>query len=73
MTGGRGSGVLTVCVLVTSIGLGAVRLPVRATEHLDAHAVDALMLQLMSKYNVPGAALGLIKDGQIVLERKGTA
>jgi len=27
------------------------------------------MLQLMSKYNVPGAALGLIKDGQIVLEK----
>lgn len=27
------------------------------------------MLRLMSTYNVPGAALGLIKDGKIVLER----
>jgi CubicO group peptidase (beta-lactamase class C family) len=69
MTEGRGSRVLTVCVLVTSIAAGAVGLSVRATEHLDVHAVDALMLHLMSKYNVPGAALGLIKDGQIVLEK----
>lgn len=32
-------------------------------------AADALMLRLMSVYNVPGAALALIKDDGIVLER----
>ena len=69
MTEGRGSRVLTVCALVTSIALGAVGLPVRAAEHLDVHAVDALMLRLTSKYHVPGAALALINDGQIVLEK----
>jgi CubicO group peptidase (beta-lactamase class C family) len=30
---------------------------------------DALMLRLMSTHNVPGAALALIKDGSIVLEK----
>jgi len=34
----------------------------------DFRAADALMLRLMSMYNVPGAALALIKDGRIVLE-----
>lgn len=40
--------------------------PVSAT---DFGAADALMLRLMSAYDVPGAALALIKDGRIVLER----
>ena len=35
----------------------------------DFGAADALMLRLMSTYNVSGAALALIKDGGIVLER----
>ena len=35
----------------------------------DVGAVDALMLRLMSMDNVPGAALALIKDGRIVLEK----
>src|SRR6516164_7458395 len=35
----------------------------------DVGAVDALMLRLMSIDNVPGAALALIKDGRIVLEK----
>ena len=35
----------------------------------DFSASDALMLRLMSTDNVPGAALALIKDGGIVLER----
>jgi CubicO group peptidase (beta-lactamase class C family) len=34
----------------------------------DFRAADALMLRLMSMYNVPGAALALITDGRIVLE-----
>jgi CubicO group peptidase (beta-lactamase class C family) len=32
-------------------------------------AIDALMSRLISTYNVPGAALALIKDGKIVLEK----
>jgi CubicO group peptidase (beta-lactamase class C family) len=35
----------------------------------DFHAVDDLMSNLMSEDNVPGAALALIKDGRIVLEK----
>jgi CubicO group peptidase (beta-lactamase class C family) len=35
----------------------------------DSSAADALMLRLMSTYNVPGSALVLIKDGRIVLEK----
>jgi CubicO group peptidase (beta-lactamase class C family) len=35
----------------------------------DIHAVDALVLRLMSEYHVPGAALGLIKDGEVVMEK----
>jgi CubicO group peptidase (beta-lactamase class C family) len=36
----------------------------------DFSAPDALMLRLMSTHNVPGAALALIKDGSIVLEKE---
>ena len=35
----------------------------------DFSAADALILRLMSVDNVPGAALALIKDGNIVLEK----
>jgi CubicO group peptidase (beta-lactamase class C family) len=35
----------------------------------DVSAVDAVMLRLMSMDNVPGAALALINDGNIVLEK----
>jgi len=35
----------------------------------DFSAADALMTRLMSTYDIPGAALALIKDGKIVLER----
>lgn len=35
----------------------------------DFGAADTLMLHLMSTHHVPGAALALIKDGRIVLER----
>jgi CubicO group peptidase (beta-lactamase class C family) len=35
----------------------------------DFSASDALMLRLMSTHNVPGAAVALIKDGSIVLEK----
>jgi CubicO group peptidase (beta-lactamase class C family) len=35
----------------------------------DFDATDMIMLSLMSTYDVPGAALALVKDGRIVLER----
>ena len=35
----------------------------------DFGGVDELMGRLLSAYHVPGAALALIKDGRIVLER----
>jgi CubicO group peptidase (beta-lactamase class C family) len=35
----------------------------------DFHSADSLMLNLMSTYNVPGAAVALVKDGRIVLEK----
>ena len=68
---GRGpcSQVLTVCVLGTMIAVGVMRVPVRAEDIVDVRAVDALMLRLMSMYSIPGAALALIKDGRIVLEK----
>jgi CubicO group peptidase (beta-lactamase class C family) len=48
-----------VAVVTVSVSLSASDLP----------TADALMLRLMSRYNVPGASLVLIKDGRIVLER----
>jgi CubicO group peptidase (beta-lactamase class C family) len=41
-------------------------LPTPAFSPADA---DAVMLRFMSAYSVPGAALALIKDGRIVVEK----
>jgi CubicO group peptidase (beta-lactamase class C family) len=41
----------------------------RSVAAADFHAADDLMLRLMSQDNVPGAALALIKDGNIVLKK----
>jgi CubicO group peptidase (beta-lactamase class C family) len=65
----RGSRVFAVCVLVATIVVEAIGVPVRGTDNVDVHAVDAMMLHLMAEYNVPGAAVALIKDGRIVLEQ----
>lgn len=56
--------VLTTCV--AGIGVATISGSVTAA---DFHAVDDLMFNLMSVDNVPGAALALIKDGRIVLEK----
>ena len=53
---------------IVSIAVAVVTLSASASAS-DFGAVDALMLRLMSTYNVPGAALALIKDGRIVLEK----
>jgi len=41
----------------------------RSVPAADVPAADRLMARLMSSDNVPGAALALIKDGKIVLEK----
>ncbi len=70
MTLRRDGGVLAMmCVLLTSIAVRAVGVSAIATDDIDVPAVDALMLRLMAKYNVPGLALALIKDGRIVMEK----
>jgi CubicO group peptidase (beta-lactamase class C family) len=69
MTKGRGNRALIAGLLAISFVVGNPGFSVHATERLDVQAVDALMLDLMSKYKVPGAALGLIQDGKIVLEK----
>lgn len=43
--------------------------PTRSASAAEFPAADDLMLHLMSTDNVPGAALALIKDGNIVLEK----
>jgi CubicO group peptidase (beta-lactamase class C family) len=56
------------------LALCAIGIAVAITTHIpslwaDLPAADALMLPLMAADNVPGAALALIKDGSIVLEK----
>jgi CubicO group peptidase (beta-lactamase class C family) len=58
---GRPLAICAVCIAVAVVTLAA-----------SVSAADfstALMLRLMSTHNVPGAALALIKDGSIVLEK----
>lgn len=66
MIRGRSLRPLTACMVSIAVAL------VTGTPSLstpDLGAVDALMLDLMSRENVPGAALALIKDNRIVLEK----
>jgi CubicO group peptidase (beta-lactamase class C family) len=60
---------LMVYVLGIIVAVGAIRVPVSADDAVDVRAVDALMQRLMSMYSVPGAALALIKNGRVVLEK----
>lgn len=69
MTRGRCDWLLTVCMLVIVVTVEAVGAPVHTEGTVDVSAVDALVLRLMSMYDVPGAALALIKGGRIVLEK----
>jgi CubicO group peptidase (beta-lactamase class C family) len=66
MIQGRLIRLLAVAALGIAVALAAKTHSVSAE---DFGAADALMLQLMSADNVPGAALALIKDGNIVLEK----
>src|SRR5215469_5240699 len=60
---GRPLAICTVGIAVFVVTLSA------SMSAVDFPASDALMLRLMSTYNVPGAALALIKDRSIVLEK----
>jgi CubicO group peptidase (beta-lactamase class C family) len=61
------------CDRLLAAGAVSIAIAVVTTSHsvsaADFPAADALMSRLMSTDNVPGAALALIKDGRIVLER----
>jgi len=60
---GRPLATCAVCIAVAVVTLAA------SVSAADFSSSDALMLRLMSTHNVPGAALALIKDGSIVLEK----
>jgi CubicO group peptidase (beta-lactamase class C family) len=66
MIGGWCSRLLAASVVIIALSVVAMADSVSAT---DLGSTDALMLRLMSMYNVPGAALALIKDDRIVLEK----
>jgi CubicO group peptidase (beta-lactamase class C family) len=57
---------LAACVLGIAV---AVEITSRSSPAADFPAADAVMLRLMATDNVPGAALALIKDGNIALEK----
>jgi CubicO group peptidase (beta-lactamase class C family) len=57
---------LAICAVGIAVAVVTLAASVSAA---DFSASDALMLRLMSTHNVPGAALALIKDGSIVLEK----
>jgi CubicO group peptidase (beta-lactamase class C family) len=63
---GRCGHLLAICAI--SIAVAAVARSASMSAP-DFGAANALMLRLMSAYNVPGAALALIKADRIVLER----
>lgn len=57
---------LAACAVGIGVGVVTILASVPAA---DFNAANALMLRLMSMDDVPGAALALIKDGKIVLEK----
>jgi len=65
----RSGRLLAGCVAAVVVAVGTICTPVPAKNAVELGAVDALMQRLMSAYNIPGTALALIRDGQIVLEK----
>src|SRR5438874_2714154 len=61
--------VIAACALGMGVAVGAISAAALAKAPVDIHAVDTLMLRLIATYNVPGAALALIKRGGVVLEK----
>ena len=56
----------TICAVGIAVAVVTLAASVSAA---DFSTSDALMIRLMSTHNVPGAALALIKNGSIVLEK----
>lgn len=61
--------VLAACTLGISVAVGAISTAALGEAPVDTHAVDTLMLRLIATYNIPGAAVALIKRGGVVLEK----
>jgi CubicO group peptidase (beta-lactamase class C family) len=66
MTRNLCSRLLTICAVSISVAVVTISPSLSAP---DSGIADALMLRLMSTYKVSGAALALIKDGGILLEK----
>lgn len=58
-----------IAVCAVSIAAASLATGIRSVAAAEFPAADALMRRLMESGNVPGAALALIKDGKIVLEK----
>lgn len=61
--------VIVACALGLGVAVGVISTAALAEAPLDRPAVDTLMLDLIATHNVPGAALALIKRGEVVLEK----
>jgi CubicO group peptidase (beta-lactamase class C family) len=61
--------VIAACALGIGVAVGVTPTPALAEAPVDIHAVDTLMRDLIATYHVPGAALALIKRGEVVLEK----
>jgi CubicO group peptidase (beta-lactamase class C family) len=60
---------IAACALGIGVAVGAASASASATAPVDVHAVDTLMLRLMATHDVPGAAVAVIKGGEVVLEK----
>lgn len=60
---------IAACALGIGVAVGVTSTPALAEAPVDIHAVDTLMRDLIATYHVPGAALALIKRGEVVLEK----
>jgi CubicO group peptidase (beta-lactamase class C family) len=61
--------VMAAWTLAIGVAVGAISTAARAEAPVDTQAVDTLMLDLIARYDVPGAAVALIKRGGVVLEK----
>jgi CubicO group peptidase (beta-lactamase class C family) len=69
MNSGLCGRLLAVSLVSIAIAVVTVAAPLRDAEPMNARAVDTLILSLMAEYHVPGAALALINDGRVGLEK----
>jgi CubicO group peptidase (beta-lactamase class C family) len=60
---------IALCALGICVVAGVISAPAPVKAAVDIGAVDTLMLRLMATHNVPGAALAVINEGEIVLQK----